>query len=69
MKKTCCSGADIVIDYKHEGFATVLTDHDVVLDLLGGQTLAKSPPVLKPGGLAIAKSCWCAVTICGYLSP
>jgi NADPH:quinone reductase-like Zn-dependent oxidoreductase len=49
-------GADIVIDYKHEDFATVLAGYDVVLDPLGGQTLAKSLTVLKPGGLAIGIS-------------
>lgn len=49
-------GADIVIDYKHEDFSTVLADFDVVLDPLGGQTLAKSLTVLKPGGLAIGIS-------------
>ncbi|MDX3524616.1 NADP-dependent oxidoreductase [Streptomyces scabiei] len=49
-------GADLVIDYKHEDFATILTDYDVVLDPLGGQNLAKSLTVLKPGGLAIGIS-------------
>ncbi|MEV6603548.1 NADP-dependent oxidoreductase [Kutzneria sp. NPDC051319] len=46
-------GADLVIDYKHEDFAEVLSGYDVVLDPLGGTNLAKSLTVLKPGGLAI----------------
>ncbi|MFJ8141608.1 NADP-dependent oxidoreductase [Streptomyces sp. NPDC096013] len=49
-------GADLVIDYKHEDFARVLTGYDVVLDPLGGRSLAKSLTVLKPGGLAIGIS-------------
>lgn len=35
-------GADIVIDYKKEDFAAVLRDYDLVLDTLGGDTLANS---------------------------
>lgn len=46
-------GADMVIDYKNVDFETVLQDVDVVLDTLGGQTLAKSMRVLKPGGKVI----------------
>ncbi|EWM13622.1 NADP-dependent oxidoreductase [Kutzneria sp. 744] len=46
-------GTDLVIDYKHEDFAEVLSGYDVVLDPLGGTNLAKSLTVLKPGGLAI----------------
>jgi NADPH:quinone reductase-like Zn-dependent oxidoreductase len=46
-------GADIVVDYKTEDFAALLSDYDVVLDSLGGETLEKSLTVLKPGGLVI----------------
>jgi NADPH:quinone reductase-like Zn-dependent oxidoreductase len=46
-------GADVVIDYKREDFEQVLRGYDVVLDSLGGQTLAKSLRVLRPGGIAI----------------
>jgi NADPH:quinone reductase-like Zn-dependent oxidoreductase len=46
-------GADVVIDYKRDDFEKLLRDYDVVLDSLGGQTLAKSLRVLKPGGIAI----------------
>ena len=46
-------GADVVIDYKRDDFEKLLRDYDVVLDNLGGQTLAKSLRVLRPGGIAI----------------
>ena len=46
-------GADIVIDYRTQDFETVVHDYDVVLDSQGGDTLAKSLRVLKPGGIAI----------------
>ncbi|CAM5296289.1 hypothetical protein SPURM210S_04097 [Streptomyces purpurascens] len=47
-------GADVVVDYKKQAFETVLRDYDVVLDSLGGETLAKSLDVLKPGGKVIS---------------
>ncbi|MGW0665155.1 NADP-dependent oxidoreductase [Streptodolium elevatio] len=47
-------GADEVIDYRTQDFSELLTGYDVVLDSLGGETLAKSLRVLKPGGLAIS---------------
>jgi NADPH:quinone reductase-like Zn-dependent oxidoreductase len=46
-------GADVVIDYKKQDFADVLSGYDVVLDSLGGETLEKSLTILKPGGQAI----------------
>lgn len=47
-------GANEVIDYRKADFADSLTGYDVVLDSLGGDNLAKSLTVLKPGGLAIS---------------
>ncbi|MEU1425106.1 NADP-dependent oxidoreductase [Kitasatospora sp. NPDC005751] len=47
-------GADIVVDYRKQDFASVLDDYDVVLDTLGGETLEKSLRVLKPGGTVIS---------------
>ncbi|AXG81762.1 NADP-dependent oxidoreductase [Streptomyces paludis] len=47
-------GADLVIDYKRQDFATVLDGYDVVLDTLGGETLEKSLRVLRPGGTVIS---------------
>ena len=47
-------GADVVVDHKKQAFETVLHDYDVVLDILGGETLKKSLQVLKPGGKLIS---------------
>ncbi|MGP3633627.1 NADP-dependent oxidoreductase [Streptomyces sp. 24-1644] len=47
-------GADIVVDYRTQDFEEVLDSYDVVLDSLGGENLAKSLRVLKPGGMAIS---------------
>ena len=49
-------GADIVIDYSKNDFATILRDYDVVLNSLGGEALEKSLQVLKPGGKLISIS-------------
>jgi NADPH:quinone reductase-like Zn-dependent oxidoreductase len=46
-------GADVVVDYKKQDFAEILSGYDLVLDSLGGQNLEKSLTVLKPGGKAI----------------
>ncbi|HKX15569.1 MAG TPA: NADP-dependent oxidoreductase [Propionibacteriaceae bacterium] len=47
-------GAGVVVDYRNEDFAEVLSGYDVVLDSLGGENLQKSLTVLKPGGKAIS---------------
>ena len=47
-------GANEVIDYTKADFAEMLSGYDVVLDSLGGDNLARSLTVLKPGGLAIS---------------
>jgi len=49
-------GADVVIDYKQQDFATVLRGYDVVLNSLGTNELNKSLQVLKPGGHLISIS-------------
>ena len=49
-------GADVVVDYKKEDFAKVLTGYDVVLNSLGKDTLEKSLVVLRPGGKLISIS-------------
>ena len=49
-------GADQVIDYKTTPFETVLSNIDVVLDGIGGETQQRSFAVLKPGGYLIALS-------------
>jgi NADPH:quinone reductase-like Zn-dependent oxidoreductase len=42
-------GADTVIDYRKDDFATVLRDYDLVLNSLDGRTLEKSLRALKSG--------------------
>lgn len=49
-------GADLVIDYRTQNFETELSGYDFVLDSLGGDNLAKSLTVLKPGGVAVGIS-------------
>lgn len=49
-------GADVVIDYTRQDFATELRDYDVVLNSLGSAELEKSLGVLKPGGRLISIS-------------
>ncbi|MFW9081909.1 NADP-dependent oxidoreductase [Pseudomonas sp. P2757] len=49
-------GADVVVDYKRQDFANELRDFDVVLNSLGGDVLAKSVNVIKPGGKLISLS-------------
>ena len=43
-------GAERVIDYHESRFEDEVKDMDVVFDTVGGQTLARSWSVLKPGG-------------------
>src|SRR6202171_294024 len=47
-------GADVVIDYLRERFEDKLSDYDCAFDLLGGDTLARLWPVLKPGGRVVS---------------
>ena len=46
-------GADEAIDYAATAFEDVVHDLDVVLDTVGGETLKRSPAVLKKGGRLI----------------
>jgi NADPH:quinone reductase-like Zn-dependent oxidoreductase len=43
-------GSDEVIDYKSQDFSIIVSDVDIVVDLVGGETQAKSFGVLKKGG-------------------
>jgi NADPH:quinone reductase-like Zn-dependent oxidoreductase len=54
-------GADEVIDYRATRFEDIVTDADIVLDTVGGETLQRSPAALKEGGTL--------VSIVGLLSP
>lgn len=47
-------GADRVIDYRQESFAETLSDIDVVIDPIGGETQQRSFAVLRAGGTLIA---------------
>jgi NADPH:quinone reductase-like Zn-dependent oxidoreductase len=47
-------GADRVIDFHSTRFEEVLTDVDVVLDTIGGETQERSFTVLKPGGVLVS---------------
>jgi NADPH:quinone reductase-like Zn-dependent oxidoreductase len=47
-------GADVAIDYKTTPFETVAKDIDVVFDLVGGETQARSFNVLRKAGHLIA---------------
>ncbi|WP_246185055.1 NADP-dependent oxidoreductase [Paracoccus aestuariivivens] len=49
-------GADQVIDYRTEDFASMLSGYDLVLCSLEGEVLTKSVGVLKPGGKLISIS-------------
>ncbi|MCW4460625.1 NADP-dependent oxidoreductase [Sphingomonas sp. BT-65] len=47
-------GADVVIDYTAQDFADQVRDMDGVFDLVGGDTLAKSFGVVKPGAKVVS---------------
>lgn len=49
-------GADVVIDYRQQDFATELRGYDVVLNSLGKDELTRSLQILKPGGHIISIS-------------
>ncbi|MEQ8442335.1 MAG: NADP-dependent oxidoreductase [Alphaproteobacteria bacterium] len=45
-------GADEVLDYRVQDFATTVSDCDAVLETVGGEVALRSFEVLKPGGRA-----------------
>lgn len=47
-------GADIVIDYNTQEFEDVVSDYDIVFDMVGGETLNRSFKVLKKGGVLVS---------------
>lgn len=47
-------GVDQVIDYTTTRFEEVVTQVDVVLDTVGGETLARSFEVVRPGGIVVS---------------
>ena len=47
-------GADVAIDYKTQQFEEIAKDVDVVVDGVGGETLARSYPIVKKGGILVS---------------
>jgi len=47
-------GIDEAIDYKLQDFSTLVSNLDIVLDLVGGAVLQKSYPLIKKGGKLIS---------------
>lgn len=46
-------GADVVVDFRKEKFEDAAHSVDAVLDMVGGDVLARSMHVLKPDGIAV----------------
>jgi NADPH:quinone reductase-like Zn-dependent oxidoreductase len=46
-------GANLVIDFTQQRFEDAMQPVDAVLDLVGGDTLARSYPLVKPGGVIV----------------
>ena len=49
-------GADVPIDYKTQKFEEIAKDVDVVIDAVGGDTLRRSYPIVKKGGIIVSLS-------------
>jgi NADPH:quinone reductase-like Zn-dependent oxidoreductase len=49
-------GADVAIDYKTQKFEDIAKDVDVVIDAVGGETLRRSYPIVKKGGMVVSLS-------------
>jgi NADPH:quinone reductase-like Zn-dependent oxidoreductase len=58
-------GADRVVDYNAEDFTKVISDCNVVFDMVGGDVQARSYSVLKPGGRLV----WVAPAPDGFRQP
>jgi NADPH:quinone reductase-like Zn-dependent oxidoreductase len=46
-------GADVAIDYKTQKFEEIAKDVDAVVDGVGGETLKRSYPIVKKGGILV----------------
>lgn len=49
-------GADVPIDYKTQKFEDLAKNVDVVIDGVGGETLRRSYPIVKKGGIVVSLS-------------
>src|SRR5215831_951187 len=47
-------GADVAIDYKTQKFEEIAKDVDVVVDGVGGETMTRSYPIVKKGGILVS---------------
>lgn len=47
-------GADLVIDYKSQGFESLLSGYDIVLGTVRGNSIEKSLQILNPGAAVIS---------------
>lgn len=47
-------GADVAIDYKTQKFEDIAKDMDVVVDGVGRETLEKTYPIVKKGGILVS---------------
>jgi NADPH:quinone reductase-like Zn-dependent oxidoreductase len=54
VERACALGASEVIDYTATRFESVLEPVDLVFDTAGGDRLARSPAVLRPGGRLVS---------------
>jgi len=54
LQEITALGVDTAIDYANTDFSTVVKNVDVVLDLVGGETLSKSYALVKKGGMIVS---------------
>jgi NADPH:quinone reductase-like Zn-dependent oxidoreductase len=47
-------GADVAIDYKTQKFEEIAKNVDVVVDGVGGETMTRSYPIVKKGGILVS---------------
>jgi NADPH:quinone reductase-like Zn-dependent oxidoreductase len=47
-------GADEFVDVEQEGWETAVQPVDLVYDIIGGDVLAHSPAIVKPGGALVS---------------
>jgi NADPH:quinone reductase-like Zn-dependent oxidoreductase len=47
-------GANEFVDVEQDGWETTLGPVDLVYDIIGGDVLAKSPAIVKPGGAVVS---------------
>jgi NADPH:quinone reductase-like Zn-dependent oxidoreductase len=47
-------GADAFVDVEQDGWETTVDQVDLVYDIIGGDVLARSPAIVKPGGAVVS---------------